>query len=93
MIQSKFNRLSTTSLPNFVIVHSLSFLQDVVGRNAHLEISKSQLQIEINDVRIVGMWGIGGVGKMTIIKAIFDTRSYLFKTACFLADVKENARQ
>ncbi|KAL3355208.1 hypothetical protein AABB24_019342 [Solanum stoloniferum] len=71
----------------------LSYLQDVVGINAHLEELKSLLQIKVNDVRIVGIWGIGGVGKTTIAKAIFDTLSDQFKAACFLADVKENARK
>uniref|UniRef100_M1C8N7 N protein n=1 Tax=Solanum tuberosum TaxID=4113 RepID=M1C8N7_SOLTU len=72
--------------------YSLSSLQDVVGIDAHLEKLKSQLQIEINDVRIVGIWGIGGVDKTTIAKSILDTLSYQFEAACFLADVKENAK-
>ncbi|KAL3368708.1 hypothetical protein AABB24_009507 [Solanum stoloniferum] len=72
---------------------SLSYLQDIVGINAHLEKLKSLLQIEVNDVRIVGIWGIGGIGKTTIAKAIFDTLSHQFKAACFLANVKENAEK
>ncbi|KAK6775889.1 hypothetical protein RDI58_026890 [Solanum bulbocastanum] len=71
----------------------LSYLQDVVGINTHLEELKSLLQIEISNVRTVGIWGIGGVGKTTIEKAIFDTLSHQFQAAYFLADVKENARK
>ncbi|KAH0649819.1 hypothetical protein KY284_029731 [Solanum tuberosum] len=73
------------------IAYSSSSLQDIVGINAHLEKVKSLLKIEIDDVRMVGIWGIGGVGKTTIAKAIFDTLSYQFEAACFLEDVKENA--
>ncbi|KAH0669901.1 hypothetical protein KY285_024044 [Solanum tuberosum] len=34
--------------------------------------------------------GMGGVGKMTIVRAIFDMLSPQFDGACFLEDIKEN---
>ncbi|KAH0745155.1 hypothetical protein KY285_006812 [Solanum tuberosum] len=42
---------------------SLSDLQDVVGIHAHLENLKPLLQMETNNVWIVGIWGTGGIEK------------------------------
>ncbi|XP_055828998.1 TMV resistance protein N-like isoform X2 [Solanum dulcamara] len=69
---------------------SLSYLTNVVGIDAHLKKVKTLLEMKINDVRIVWIWGMGGVGKTTIARAIFDTLSSKFDGACFLLDNKEN---
>ena len=40
----------------------------------------------------IGIYGIGGVGKTTLAKAVFDKIHLGFKGSCFLADVMENSR-
>ncbi|XP_015159499.1 TMV resistance protein N-like [Solanum tuberosum] len=72
---------------------SLSSLKDIVGIDAHLEKVNSLLEMTINDVRRVWIWGIGGVGKTTIARAIFDIHSSKFDGACFLPVSKENKHE
>ncbi|KAM5552837.1 hypothetical protein ABKV19_025185 [Rosa sericea] len=50
------------------------------------------LHTEENIVRMVGIWGPGGIGKTTIAKAVFNSICPEFKDSCsFLADVRSNA--
>nr|WIL59969.1 nodulation protein [Melilotus officinalis] len=50
-----------------------------------------------NDVLLLGMWGMGGVGKTTIAKAIYNEIGRNFECRSFLANIREvweeNARQ
>ncbi|KAG5574223.1 hypothetical protein H5410_054357, partial [Solanum commersonii] len=70
---------------------SVSYLQYVVGLDTQLKKVESLLKMEINDiVRIVWIWGMGGVGKTTIAKKIFYELSSKFEVVCFLENIKEN---
>ena len=53
----------------------------------HLEQLKALINIELNEVCFIGIYGIGGIGKITIAKAIYNENSCKFEGSSFLADV------
>ncbi|XP_076958727.1 TMV resistance protein N-like [Bidens hawaiensis] len=43
-----------------------------------------------DDVCFIGVWGMGGIGKTTIARAVYRQISYAFDGSSFLEDVREN---
>ncbi|CAL8174183.1 unnamed protein product [Prunus armeniaca] len=42
-----------------------------------------------DDVRFVGIWGMGGIGKTTVARFVYESISFHFEVPCFLANVRE----
>ncbi|XP_050372507.1 disease resistance protein RPV1-like [Argentina anserina] len=49
------------------------------------------LHVKENNVRMVGIWGPGGIGKTTIVKAVFNSIRHRYACSCFLAEVRSNS--
>ena len=68
---------------------SLHVSINMVGMNYHLKKLKSLMEIESNDVRMIGVYGLGGIGKTTISKVVYNNVSHLFESSIFLGNVRE----
>ena len=60
---------------------------NLVGIDNRLEELKSLIGIGSYDVRMLGVWGLGGIGKTTIVKVMYDLISCQFDCVSFLANV------
>ncbi|XP_058200247.1 disease resistance protein RUN1-like isoform X2 [Rhododendron vialii] len=49
--------------------------------------------MEPDDVRIVAIWGMGGIGKTTIAKKLYNLIQHKFEGSSFLANIRETSKQ
>lgn len=60
----------------------------IIGVDDQVDEMLKLLDSRINDVRIIGICGIGGIGKTTLAKVIFNKISNEFQCCSFLPDVR-----
>ena len=63
-----------------------------IGIDIRAEAVELLLNMELNDVCMVGIYGLGGIGKTTISKAVYNRISNRFEGSCFLENVRERSK-
>ena len=63
-----------------------------IGVDSRAEVVERLLNIKSNDVHLVGIHGLGGIGKTTIAKDVYNTIADQFEGSSFLMNVRENSR-
>ncbi|XP_065875759.1 disease resistance protein RPV1-like isoform X2 [Euphorbia lathyris] len=66
-------------------------LKGLIGIESHIEQTTKLLHLGMPEVCILGIWGMGGIGKTTIAQVIFNELSSQFEGCCFLKNIKEES--
>ncbi|XP_074380968.1 disease resistance protein Roq1-like isoform X3 [Apium graveolens] len=63
--------------------------EDIFGIDSAVEEIYQKIRMESNDVRAIGICGMGGIGKTTTAKAFYSKYYTNFESCCFIENVKK----
>ncbi|KAI3750752.1 hypothetical protein L2E82_21546 [Cichorium intybus] len=91
--ESKVIREIVNKILSRLLLVTASANEKLIGMAARVQHLKSELQIGLGGVRMIGIWGVGGGGKTTLASITYDQICRKFDGCCFLANIREESRK
>ncbi|KAI3516496.1 hypothetical protein L1887_15414 [Cichorium endivia] len=67
--------------------------ENLIGIGTRMQDFISKLQIGLGDVRMVGIWGVGGGGKTTLASSVYREISMEFDGCCIVENIREKSNK